>query len=297
MKNNIINPIFLFCALFFIFTPVAFAADFSFGVGEQQQDGTRDVALMLKADNPINALEGVIHIGGDVAVLGISDAKSMVQFWIKKPSMKAGENIVGYSGIIPGGFTGEGPVLYLSVKGDPKGLSIDKDLSQTLLNDGMGTKETVRILPPQPLLEEFMLHVSTDKTPPQNFIPQIAMLPTESGDRLAVIFNTHDDQSGMAHYEIVYSSQALDPNDPTLLWKVTDSPSRIPDGVNAQFIYVKAIDRAGNARIAMLSNGNTQQRNFGALLALIFGIIALVVATIVLGSRKYYARTGHIAKS
>ena len=270
---------FFYFLLFFVYYSSAFASEILFGVGATEADGSRDIAVLIRSTLAINALEGTVDVAPGGVVSGISDAGSPVQFWIERPHLSDIKDKITFSGIIPGGFSGEAALFHIHTKTPAAAFVINKKATRMLLNDGAGTPDQVAVgraihLPPQ-----FVLKSGTeDTTPPKPFTPEKAILPSEGGDQPSVVFNAHDDESGIARYEIAYSSVAVDPNDPTLVWKTTTNPASLSAEQDKQFIYVKAIDRAGNMRIVDVSPSNNKRGLLTSQDAEFFAIISIVLA-------------------
>lgn len=240
---------FLFCALFFPYSVLA--SEVSIGVGAVEADGSRDIAVLIHSGAPVNALEGALLIPAGAEIIDITDASSPVQFWIERPHLSDTKDKITFAGIIPGGFSGEAALFHFHTKADPTKFTIDKSAMRILLNDGAGTTDPIKVTAERSLPAQFLLHnIGEDKVAPHPFTPERALLPTENGDAESLVFTAHDDESGVVRYEIAYSLVAIDPNDPTLVWESTNNPSLIQSTQSNKFIYVKAIDRAGNVRIA-----------------------------------------------
>lgn len=273
LSMRIFSFVFLLLATYYLLPTQIFAAEFALGRGDVQPDGTRDVAVLLHTGSSVNAIEGTINIGENVTVVSTNDAGSIVAFWIEKPNKGESGSELSFAGIIPGGFIGEGVVLHLLVRGDSAGLSINKNKSQTLLNDGAGTKDVVKISPTKPLPPQLGLRLSStsDTTTPRAFTPIIGDVPIEEGTEQAVVFATRDGESGVLRYEIAYADSLVDPSDASLVWRISASPSVLLRDSHSKFIYVKAVDYAGNAHVEVLPYPGSAQLSFNSLLY--FGIL------------------------
>jgi len=87
--------------------------------------------------------------------------------------------------------------------------------------------------------------VIIDTAPPEEFEPQIGQDPTVFGGKYFLSFATIDRMSGVAHYEISETR-----NQKQEAWKVGESPYLLEDQGLRSIIKVKAVDKAGNERIA-----------------------------------------------
>src|SRR5271169_4569337 len=107
---------------------------------------TRDEEVLMSLNTEgqsVNVVE--VHLGFDPAefsIASISDAASIVNVWIQRPTFSNGLGTVDLSGIIPGGAeTAVGKIITIKIvphmTGTSKGFRV---LSATiLLNDGKGT--------------------------------------------------------------------------------------------------------------------------------------------------------------
>jgi hypothetical protein len=183
-------------------------------------------------------------------------------------------------GIIPGGWSGKGVLFHLHLKGDVSKLTINKKETQTLINDGMGTVDPVHISQSVPLVPEFALSPKNtlDVTPPTSFVPQVGVIATEGGNTHAVMWNARDDQTGIATYQIAFAQAAVSEKDAILQWFTTTSPVLIADSKLGEYIYVKALDQAGNSRVAVIAPESTSVHISTAYISIIFAIIIVGVA-------------------
>jgi hypothetical protein len=267
----------VFCVLYFSSYSFVFATEISIGVGEKELDGSRDIAVLLRSSSPINALEGAVDVPLSGEGLDVSDAGSPVQFWIERPHLSDTKDKITFAGIIPGGFSGEAVLFYVHTKADSTKFTINKNETRMLLNDGAGTADTIKVGASQPLPLQFVLRESgDDKVAPNPFAPTKALLPTESGDTESLVFTAHDNESGVERYEIAYSPVSVDPSDPSLVWESVNNPSTLLPGQSKKFIYVKAIDRAGNIRIAEVAPSSRISGLLMHNIMLFFGIISIV---------------------
>ena len=84
-----------------------------------------------------------------------------------------------------------------------------------------------------------------DATPPEEFKPEIGKAPAVFEGKYFLSFATIDRMSGVAHYEISETR-----NQKQEAWKVGESPYLLEDQGLRSIIKVKAVDKAGNERIA-----------------------------------------------
>jgi hypothetical protein len=249
---------FLFFLLFPVFTFGAtfyFDADISeFGIGQ-----TFQMDLILNTENKkINAIEGSIYFEENILELKeIREGNSIVNFWIEQPS-KDKKNSITFSGIIPGGYQSEKGFIFSLIfyaKTDGKS-EVGVRSAKILMNDGLGTPVFVNIVPFRFLISKqipvdpSIVKDLEDAEAPEHFIPQIAQEETMFGKKWFLVFATQDKGSGIDKY-FVYETK-YEKNIEKIShkkWIETKSPYLLLDQNLKSFIYVKAIDKAGNERI------------------------------------------------
>ena len=233
-----------------------------------------DIRLNLIPLENINALEVYLSFDRDVLeAVDFSTANSILTF-IKNPVIDEQNGVINFSGIIPGGYTGRlagdpgksnllGTAI-LQVKKQENGTALISFLTnyQTFLNDGQGTKAILTFLPLEikikkkemdsDFLNDWEKTKEDDKTPPEEFIPEIV----EMENRYFLMFNTQDKQSGInnyAVYESIRKKTKINLGD----WQLAESLYLLKDQNLESYIYVKAVDKASNERIAIV-NPQTQ---------------------------------------
>jgi hypothetical protein len=112
--------------------------------GTFQENSTFDVPIFLNTrGNSVNAIE--LHLKFDqnkLSVVKPSGGKSIIGIWVDPPSYDNVNGSVKAVGTIPGGIkTGSGLILTVTFKAKISGQAnvTIQDLSQVLLNDGLGT--------------------------------------------------------------------------------------------------------------------------------------------------------------
>lgn len=253
-------------------------------VGQQFQ-----VDLLLNTeDEDINAIEGALWFPADlVEVKEIRDGSSVINFWIKKPSLLSQSQII-YSGIIPGGFNDKKGLIFSVVfKTIKEGVStIEIYDAKVLLNNGQGTAanlqtssfkfqvSNVQETSTVPLINEIK-----DIDPPEFFTPTLAQSPDVFNNLWFVVFSTQDKGTGIDHYEVAEKSGALIGNYNSLPWQRAVSPYLLIDQSLGSSIYIKAVDRAGNFEVAILPNKDTTSTWFNSIefwsIILLLGIITI----------------------
>jgi len=237
------------------------AAVFSLTAGSQAMIG-RDLTLTVSIDTEdrvLNAVGGEIVFPDDLlAVRSINDGNSMVNFWVESPHVQ--NNKIIFSGIVPGGYYGDAARLF-DIVFTPKTIgsgAVSFNNLSALLNDGSGTAAAVTANPwpftvsneepstppPQPKI---------DHDRPESFVPEISATPGVFDGKYFLSFLTQDKGSGIDHYEV---KETRDDNADSGVWIKAASPYLLKDQQLKSYIYVKAVDNSGNARIVKLAPTN-----------------------------------------
>jgi len=247
---------FIILCLFLLITPV-FAAEIVFGVQNQKigLDKLFEVGVFINTENePVNTIAGKINFSSELLELKEArEGNSIVNFWIEKPKLKEGE--VVFSGITPGGYIGQNGYLFsLIFKTKKIGETIITSAEeQIFLNDGQGSKASIKQAPLFLQIEENVpdgeFSPPSDSEKPEPFELTVAQDSEIFGGKYFLVFATQDKKSGIDHYEV----QESDNKQPDVgEWIVAESPYVLRDQRLRSYIYVKAIDRAGNERISEL---------------------------------------------
>lgn len=261
---SIFSAVLLFSAFYFlIFAPVFAAELFIESAGQEVKVGQQfEVELFVNtAQEDINAFEGKIIFPGDILDLKeIRDGDTIVNFWIEKPHQpqatgdkRQGEIV--FSGITPGGFNGTKGFIFSAIfEGKKEGTAkFEIGDARTLRNDGTGSAAPLMMVPSEITVssgtpaEIPLVPKIKDTEPPEAFVPEIAKDPTLFEDKWFVVFATQDKSSGVDHYEIKESRQRI----LSIFgkWVTAESPYVLADQELRSFIWIKAVDKAGNVRI------------------------------------------------
>lgn len=234
---------------------------FNFGM---EQEFSVDLSFDTDNAENINAMEGTLFYPRKILELKeIRDGNSIINFWIERP--KAEQNgQIHFSGITPGGYQGKnGFVLSAIFQTVAIGSgSIDIRELSVLQNDGKGTSVPVTAIPFQFVVsreggsEQPILKKEKDADPPEAFTLEIARDPNLFENRWFVVFASQDKGSGIDYYEVLENrSQNIENRS----WIQEKSPYVLQDQELKSFIYVRAVDKAGNERIAVLSPRSSPQ--------------------------------------
>lgn len=264
MKNlTIIKILIGLCVL--VIPQSALAARVSFSPSEQlsKQDKPYATTVVLHTEGEnINAIEGTIKLDSRLGTnIQLSDSGSIVTYWIAKPVLNGEQNVIQFSGAIPGGYTGNAGILFSIILPAHSGEPIERAISvsdfKALRNDGVGSSARVTSGSfslgdiagqiDEGIADQLYLNGNRkDDIAPEVFSPQISQDPNIFNNRWFISFATTDKQSGIDHYEIQETkSGSLDSGN----WKTATSPYELQDQELHSFVYVIAIDRQGNERI------------------------------------------------
>ncbi len=248
-----------FSVVFILLLPQAVkAARFYFENGTLSKNSLLQVILRLDSEGEeINALEGKIILPPSLVVTDIDKDNSIIPLWIKEPQRSGRE--ISFAGIIPGGIvTSQGPILTLKLKAfvdKPSQATFNLDDFQVLLNDGKGTKTNASAQPlsllvyPNQQAEEYKSGIATDHTPPGQFIYQVIRDANLFNNKWVVIFLAQDKESGIAYYEIQENREEVIDKDK---WLRAKSPYLLQDQSRQSYIFLKAVDKAGNYTLAAI---------------------------------------------
>lgn len=202
----------------------------------------------------VNAFEVKIKFSDSLIFRDFQEAGSIINFWIEKPFIQ--NNIIQFSGVSIGGYIGKKGLLInliFEAKKD-KALIEILPLSKVLLNDGSGTSVELKV--EKKFLDIRKLKVQEvieDKYPPESFKIYLSRNKEIFGNKYFIVFNTTDKQSGIAYYEVAEKQGFIKPNLKDLNFVKAESPHILKDQTLRSYIFVKAVDKAGNERIEYLS--------------------------------------------
>ena len=227
----------------------------------------------------INAVEAKILYPQDVLKLeSVNESGSVVSLWPQKPKLSEGE--VYFSGIIPGGYKGENGLLLSLIFKGAKEERADISFSETraFLNDGKGTHTELRIKNYELRIsgelsgKQQILKSEIDISPPEPFEPKIARDENMFGGKWFLVFNAQDKDSGIDNYKILENRKWKIENGN---WEIAESPYLLKDQELKSRIYVKAVDKSGNERIAEVLPQNPPKwyENYLIFIIIILGAV------------------------
>ncbi|MBX4210406.1 hypothetical protein KW783_00340 [Candidatus Parcubacteria bacterium] len=214
------------------------------------------VDVLLAAENEnVNSVEASIPLDPALTLKEIRDGTSIISIWIEHPHLVS-KSII-FSGIIPGGYSGK-PVLLFSLVMTANEIASGK-ISATGVsafhNDENASPSNVAVGSIEYKITKSMgspniIPSETDRIQPESFVPEIVKNQSLDGTWVAV-FSTLDKQSGLDHYEVAENYFGSPEGS---VWKTAESPYILEDQWRFHSVFIKALDRSGNARIVKISS-------------------------------------------
>ena len=276
------------------------------------------VAVSVRLDTEdgecINTVDAVIKYDPNIIAVDVSRGDSILSLWVEDPKIDPVAHTVTFAGGVPNGYCGR-------VVGDPRlsnviakiifqvpgfsvggGTSTDANITfepatRVLLNDGLGTNAPLKTFGSQITLDDkagntiadpWSDAVGSDKTLPSPFSIELVQDNNVFGGKYYIVFSTTDKQSGIDHYEVleepIRELSLFKWGAPNHQWKTVKNPYVLVDQRLQSVIRVKAIDKAGNERIATYAPTDTARMIdpysalvAGAGVAVLFLIAGLVL--------------------
>lgn len=207
----------------------------------------------------INAVEGTLIFDPDIlAAEQISDGGSAIDLWAKSPAIV--DNRIIFSGAITGGFNGRRGKLFSAIfrAKRPGAAEIKFETAKCYKNDGRGTPVKTETAPVELAVGNgapAMLSQSKnlDNEPPVIVEPQIARDETIFDGRWFLAFAARDAGSGIAGIQVQETrANAIDDR----LWEPAQTPRVLNDQELKSYIFVKAVDNAGNEMVKTIPPRN-----------------------------------------
>lgn len=262
MLNKINKIIIFLVSLVFLSSAFAVSAADFFLFQANKELPNEEVVVSLGLDTnseKINVVAGeLIYDESKLELISFSNANSIVPLWVENPKLT---NIgkVSFSGVVPGGFSGVGKVISLVFKSlkpiDDASKYVSVKNLEILRNDGSGQPVVSKQVKPSKnhlsLLRQEML---IDNIAPELFQPILSRKDVLFGGESYLIFNTTDKGSGVEKYFVAESKKKIDIKkirelDQEMNWNLAESPYRLRDQELKSYLYVKVVDRAGNALV------------------------------------------------
>ena len=262
-KIQKLKILFLLSTFYFLLSSSAQAAKLYFEPQELTigTTGEFSVGINIDADKRVNAFSLAISISEPLIPFDINEANSIINFWVDKPNWDKTTGLLTFSGITPGGFQGEkGRLLVIKFKTNLEAglpskavLDFNKEKTKVYLHTADGIEDSLVLekieLPIVKGKENIPVAIS-DNDPPEWFAPEISQDQNLFDGKYFLVFATQDKKSGIDHYEILENRKKKIEN---RKWELAESPYVLKDQKLQSWIFVKAIDRAENERIAELA--------------------------------------------
>ncbi|KKS91935.1 MAG: hypothetical protein UV69_C0042G0002 [Parcubacteria group bacterium GW2011_GWE2_43_12] len=259
--------LFIFLSIAFLFPYHLFAAEIFYDADTRKVKANTEfeVGVFLNAESEnINAIEGILRFPADILEFKeLNDGNSIVNFWVERPSRRV-ENEIIFSGITPGGFVGKRGLIFritFLAKNEGNG-KLEMQNIKALLNDGNGTAADISVSPLKIIITSQDLSLppkkeTKDQEPPESFKPEIARDPAIFDGKWFLVF---------ARSRIF----GLFPK-----WISAESPYALRDQKLKSYIFVKAVDKAGNVRIEKILPRNPLRwyENYENWIIIILGLV------------------------
>lgn len=258
--------IWLIIFLFGLVFPTVVAAQtrlFFEPLGKIIQNGENyyEIALKIEPSERINALAGGFVFQPPLTAVEINDGHSVISLWLTRPTYEPPLGQVSFSGIVPGGLIERAEVFRFRVPINrpevlPDIIWLDEETT-ALLHTGDGRRAALSLetifWPRDPsTIEEIDSDSLADYDAPESFQPEIVRDLSVFGGQYFLIFATNDKKSGLARYEVAEKKSWFAQDESELNWRAAQSPVLLIDQSRKSFVYVRAIDRAGNSRLAVI---------------------------------------------
>jgi len=266
--KNFYFLIFVSAFLFFYLPRAAVAAELYIESSKTEYHSGDTFIADLVIDNQnecINAVKADISFSNEtLEALDFINGDSVLVFWVENPSVKQEQGLISFAGGVPGGYCGKvsgdsgqgniiGKIIF-KVKGKNNVNSESAeikflDTSEVLLNDGKGTKAGLAVRglslsiagSAASVGNEWQKEISGDNIPPEKFAIEVVSDRKIFGGQYFAVFNSSDKQTGIDHYEIRENGGE---------WIRAESPFLLKDQSLKSLVEIKAVDKAGNERIA-----------------------------------------------
>lgn len=223
------------------------------------------VRVRIDSENKsINAIEGQVALNYSADAISLTDintAGSKFSLWPSKPFPSDDNTSISFIGGTPGGFVSKDAIVFnVALKLQEAGqLTLSPKNIAVYLHDGKGSRDFARVkdlvinvLPEGSgtrLTDEWSGVISDDKTKPESFDVVLGKDPSLFDNQYFISFFTTDAESGVAYYEVQEGRTDF---------VRAESPYMLKDQSVGGRILVKAVDKAGNERIAELRSSDSR---------------------------------------
>jgi len=292
------------------------------GVVSPEQIFSVDLRLDID-DDCVNVVEThLLYPADQLQVTTVSRGQSILSLWVESPKIDQANGRVSFSGGVPGGYCGRIPgdpdltnvlltVVFQPLNGvissEDLGLGFDEVRSAVFLNDGFGTEAEVEYrgavysVGPESTVDAawWLEALRSDTTPPEAFDIDLLQEDSVFSGHFFIAFSTVDKGSGISHY-LVKEEDIDNPgferhSRRSAEFRPASSPYLLKDQTLNSIITVKAVDNAGNERLATFVPDESQRLDdrwlwFSNLISrpLAVGILVVIVVTIALSAFLYF---------
>ena len=245
-------------------------------------------ATLEERDKSINAMDVSLEFPGDMLDLqNISDGGSIINLWVEKPLEVAGKkcltgivncSIIKMSGLIPGGFIGDGLLANLTFMAKKEGtanLFFNQYDSKIFLNRLDAKLANVAYEPLEIKIagesREGDKKLILDYFPPESFNILLSKINAAFNNKWFISFVAQDKGSGIDHYEVREKFLGLSGD-----WEAEESPYVLAHQSLFSIIEVKAVDKTGLERIEKI----IPARIVYLILSIILGAVFLAIVLI-----------------
>ena len=224
----------------------------------------------------VNTITGTLTLSGNADFIRTQTGKSVISLWIVEPVVEGGE-IVTFTGVIPGGLSGERlPLFDVFVWSGSKGKLSINGQGEAFLNNGEGSSivlnTTQKDITIDPQVDRQPRQVD-DHISPEEFVPQIVRDEALYEGAYTIVFTAQDKGAGISYYEMQESSNDVPDQD---MWERATSPYRLVDQGRDSYVFVKAVDHNGNIRVAVVAPESSGSGLF-VTMSVIIVLLALVL--------------------
>jgi hypothetical protein len=307
--------------LFFLSAPHAHAALLYFDPNSANLFRGDSVTLGLRIDTDegecINTIDATIHYDASINAVDVSRGDSILNIWVEPPVIDEVNHTIRFAGGLPGGYCGR-------IAGDPSLTNVVLEIvfqspgftigggeesksphvwidesSQVLLHDGTGNPAPLQLQDAFITLEDtagsniqdtWTNDVRSDNELPSDFSITLTKDDFAFNGEYFIVFNSNDKQSGIDHYEVMEEPfadfSAFKWGRADAPWVASESPYVLKDQTLNSTVRVKAIDKAGNARIVTFVP-DTALRSMSRDMLITVGVIGGVV--VILSALVFYA--------
>ena len=252
-----------------------------------------DVSLGTEGE-AAGVLTGEIHYSpSDLNFEKIVSGGSIVNLWPEEPK-RSSEGKIIFSGGIPNEYKGEKGFIFSAVFSAKNNLPISQtEISfqncEAYLGGGKGTK--IKIADSKSTLDLSTAeksNIPVDTKPPEVFAPYVTRDKNLAEEKWVVIASAQDKGFGIDHYEIFESAKRYDKekikSDRSIGWKTVQGIEAyiLEDQSLESYIYVKAVDKAGNIRVAEVIPVHDQKSRIFEYKALAFTVFLIIAVAIFL---------------